>query len=500
MHFTVGSVSLLPCEKASSLRRHPNIESLYTYAFSDEFRRSCYLVYEIAEKGSLNSFLDGDLGRERISLFRRRVQIALDVITAVQFLHNGNDQVSSCFHCDIKASNIMLKRDFTAQLTDCGLSEFVGDRNESQSKTDLIHWTAGSLFPKYGSGVISFQRSWDIFSFGVVLSELLTGRAQDHENTNFTVQDIINNPDPTFGYDRLALPEYVRDFADLTICCTQFNPKDRPDGEAVMLKLGEIQSQCYSRTKDAAKCKLCRTFFPVSPQNVCALCKSAEERRARMSFGGLAAINDKLHATCPLLAPVDARLNNFVPRHFVIMPLCIKSGTKDPKAWLCSHHRSRYLLYFVCVHSMKAIEPPVSITVTKCWLEKVAPVHAMSLHVLLLGLKPGDCLQLAFREASVTLKLNSTKLAEILEAMSESLTETGSSDLLGRLRRNEDFDVEDIRQLNGDAYELIVEMAGEESGWREHMEPVRMKGSHQVFWVSRDVAYDKSNGYEIVQL
>jgi hypothetical protein len=154
----------------------------------------------------------------------------------------------------------------------------------------------------------------------------------------------------------------------------------------------------------------------------------------------------------------------------------------------------------VCIHSLKAIAPPVPIIVTKCWLEKVAPVLAMSLYLLQLGLKAGDCIKLGFEEARATLKLSNAMIGEILEAVSEILTETGSSDLLLRLRRDEELDEEDIRQLNGDAYELIVETAGEERGWRESMEPVRKDGFPQIFWVSKEVANDTSSGYDIVQV
>ena len=88
----------------------------------------------------------------------------------------------------------------------------------------------------------------------------------------------------------------------------------------------------------------------------------------------------------------------------------------------------------------------------------------------------------------------------MLEAVSEIPNATGSSDVLGRLRRNEELDEADILLLNGDSYELIVERAVEERGWRDRMEPVRKNGSPQSFWVSKDVASDTSNGYEIVQV
>jgi hypothetical protein len=88
----------------------------------------------------------------------------------------------------------------------------------------------------------------------------------------------------------------------------------------------------------------------------------------------------------------------------------------------------------------------------------------------------------------------------MMEAVSEILTETGSFDILARLRRNEEFDEGDIWLLNGNAYELIVERAVEELGWRDRMEPVRKNGSPQIFWVSKDVASDRSNGYDIVHV
>ena len=105
-------------KKTLSLVRHPNIESFYAYALSDNVRCCYYLVSEFTEKGSLDSFWEADVGPERLSLFRRRIQIALDVMTAIQFLHIGNDQLPSSLHGDINSASIVLKRHFTAQLID----------------------------------------------------------------------------------------------------------------------------------------------------------------------------------------------------------------------------------------------------------------------------------------------------------------------------------------------------------------------------------------------
>ena len=500
---------------------------MYAYTPLDDARRYFYLVYEFAEKGSLDSFWKADLGPERLSLFRRRIQIALDVLTAIQFLHIGTDQVPSSFHGNIKSASIVLKRDFTAQLIDCGLANIVVGRNESPAKASLSHDAAGGMH---------FEHCFDIFSFGVVLAELLTGRVQSHEDYggasfNFETQyaehksdsteDRKMNLDPALGYGTWALPNYVKDFADLARCCMQPKSEDRPTGEAILEKLVEILSLCCARNSDSCsgipvgdsvpqrfelksqdKCKICRTFAPVSPQSVCEVCKSAAERRAQVSFWGesrqnVAAAKDAL---LPLLSRFDIRLNHPVPRLFIIVPLAFKSGLKDPNAWLRNPHRTRYFLYFVCSHSMKAIQPPVPMIVTKCWLESVAPVLAMSLYLLHTGLPPGGCIDLDFGDTPIRLSLNSIRIAEMLETVSEILTETGNYDVLSRLRRNEELDTENIRLLNGDSYELIVERAVEERGWRDRMEPVRKNGSPQIFWVSKDVASDSSNGYEIVQV
>jgi serine/threonine protein kinase len=271
------------------------------------------------------------VGPERLSLFRRRIQIALDVMTAIQFLHIGNDQMPSSFHGNINSASIVLKRDFTAQLIDCGLAKFVMNRNGSQQEAAVFNSAAG-----------------DIFSFGVILAELLTGKLQNHkdqcgaafnfgkkdgENNRDCTGDYVMNLDPALGYDTWALPKYVKELADLANCCMRPKPEDRPTGEAVMEKLSAISSYCCSRNGDSGclipvggsvpqhfelksqnKCKFCRTFPPVSSQSVCAVCMSAEERRAQVAFCGdprqVATTKAKRDASPPLSTLYYCALGN----------------------------------------------------------------------------------------------------------------------------------------------------------------------------------------------
>ena len=76
-------------------------------------------------------------------------------------------------------------------------------------------------------------------------------------------------------------------------------------------------------------------------------------------------------------------------------------------------------------------------------------------------------------EAPVTLKKmnSSTRIAEILVAVSEAWRESNSSNLFVGLRRDETLGAEDIHQRNGDAYELMHEAAaGGEKCWRVHLD------------------------------
>jgi serine/threonine protein kinase len=136
------------------------------YSFPAELRGNYYLLYERADKGSLDTFWkNDDLKRLRLP-FARRVQIALDIITAMRFLHGGNQQrnIKGCFHRDIKSANIVLKQDLTAQLIDCGLAKFVVDKAESSSTTGP-KGTPGYICDRYQRGTIPFDEKCDVYSF-----------------------------------------------------------------------------------------------------------------------------------------------------------------------------------------------------------------------------------------------------------------------------------------------------------------------------------------------
>jgi serine/threonine protein kinase len=189
----------------------------------------------------------------------------VDIVTALQFLHvgNSNKMIKSCFHRDVKSANTVLKRDLTAQLIDCGLATFVVDETNSRRSSLDAKGTPGYICPEYSAGEVKcFDCACDIYSFGVVLVELWTGKLQNCADDNgdafnFTTQyikrqegktkrDIKVDADSTFGCDPSdELPAFMIRFVELAVACIRDHDVI-PDGKDVLDELVAIlrSSEC----------------------------------------------------------------------------------------------------------------------------------------------------------------------------------------------------------------------------------------------------------------
>ncbi|KAJ8477120.1 hypothetical protein OPV22_020847 [Ensete ventricosum] len=143
-------------------------------------RNERFLVYEYMENGSLKDHLHSS-GRKRLS-WRTRLQIAIDVANALEYLHFYCDP--PLCHRDIKSSNILLDEKFVAKVADFGLAH--ASRSDAISfepvNTD-IRGTPGYMDPEYVETQELTEKS-DIYSYGVLLLELVSGRRAIHENRN----------------------------------------------------------------------------------------------------------------------------------------------------------------------------------------------------------------------------------------------------------------------------------------------------------------------------
>ncbi|XP_021720456.1 serine/threonine-protein kinase RIPK-like [Chenopodium quinoa] len=147
--------------------RDPNLVKLIGYSCEKEQR---LLVYEYMARGNLDKQL---FSRRSIPLpWLTRIKIALDTAKGLAFLHELNTPV---IFRDFKAANILLDADYTAKLSDFGFARDGPDEDKTHVSTKNIVGTKGYAAPEYiMTGHLTTMS--DVYSYGVVLLELLTGR------------------------------------------------------------------------------------------------------------------------------------------------------------------------------------------------------------------------------------------------------------------------------------------------------------------------------------
>jgi len=148
---------------------HPNIISVYAYGIKDGIP---YFAMEFVEGEDLSRLLKK---RGKFPV-QEALRIAKEVAKALEAAHK-----KGIVHRDIKPSNIMLKEDGSVKVTDFGLAKAVGSRT-MVTQAHTILGTPHYMSPEQGKGGKVDIRS-DIYSLGVVLFELLSGRVPFHSDT-----------------------------------------------------------------------------------------------------------------------------------------------------------------------------------------------------------------------------------------------------------------------------------------------------------------------------
>jgi hypothetical protein len=153
------------------LIQHINLVKLIGFCCEGDKR---LLVYEHMSNGSL----DAHLFQSNAALlnWNTRYQIVLGVARGLSYLHQSCREC--IIHCDIKPQNILLDGSFVPKIADFGMAAFVG-RDFSRVLT-TFRGTAGYLAPEWlGGGAITSKV--DVYSFGMVLLEIVSGRRNSPE-------------------------------------------------------------------------------------------------------------------------------------------------------------------------------------------------------------------------------------------------------------------------------------------------------------------------------
>ncbi|GFY85646.1 protein kinase superfamily protein [Actinidia rufa] len=234
--------------------RHPNIIQILGYCSTGSER---VLIYEFVEKGSLDQWLLDTSSSELLSWsaprmplsWETRIKITIGVANGLAYMHNLETPI---IHRDIKASNVLLDKEFEPHIADFGLARRL-EGSHSHVSTQVAG-TMGYMPPEYIHGCFVATAMGDVYSFGILMLEIATGvrpnlpfkgdedgkevrlvewaRKMEAQNRQMEMLDANVSRE---GIKEAGVVEFFR----IAMLCTREARNDRP----VMTKVGELLSQ-----------------------------------------------------------------------------------------------------------------------------------------------------------------------------------------------------------------------------------------------------------------
>ncbi|KAL2244422.1 receptor-like protein kinase HSL1 [Sesamum indicum] len=220
--------------------RHKNIVKLWCCCTT----RDCkLLVYEYMPNGSLGDLLHST--KSGLLDWPIRFKVALDAAEGLSYLHH--DCAPPIVHRDVKSNNILLDADYGARVADFGVAKVVDANAKGTKSMSVIAGSCGYIAPEYAYTLRVNEKS-DIYSFGVVILELVTGKLP--VDPEFGEKDLVKWVCTLLdqkGIDHVIDPKLDSCFKDeicrvlnVGLLCTSPLPINRPSMRRVVKMLQEI--------------------------------------------------------------------------------------------------------------------------------------------------------------------------------------------------------------------------------------------------------------------